>query len=149
MSLKALRRIVRTAEFRLPVIYALLFTASATILGTLFYWTILSSLERQMTTRIDAELEILKEDFRFEGEHELLEEVERRNNVLAFEYLLLDKQGQRVAGNLPVTPRLWLEQFSKQERPFWRPAHAVFSRSHCADGQRMASVGCRGPSIRA
>jgi signal transduction histidine kinase len=110
MMLKALRRIVRTAEFRLPVIYALLFTASATILGTLFYWAILSSLERQMATRIETEIEILTEDFQSEGEHELLEEVERRNNVLAFEYLLLDRQGKRIAGNLSATPKLgWSE----------------------------------------
>ena len=69
MSLRALPRIVRSAEFRLPVVYSFFFTASAAILGTLFYWTIMSSLERQMTTRIECEVENLKNDFRSEGEH--------------------------------------------------------------------------------
>src|SRR6476646_2711190 len=104
--LSALHRIVRTADFRLPVIYALLFAASATILGTTFYWTILSSLERQMTLRIEAQIEILKEELQSEGEPELLEEIERRNHALAFEYLLLDKQGNRIAGDLSVIPKL-------------------------------------------
>src|SRR6478609_1787271 len=106
MWLSAIPRIVRSAEFRLPVIYSLLFAASATILGTIFYWTIMSSLERQITTRIDGEIEALSEDFRTEGASELLEEVQRRNDLLAFEYLLLDKQGNRIAGTLPVLTKL-------------------------------------------
>jgi hypothetical protein len=57
-----------------------------------------------MTTRIEAEIEALREDFQSEGESELLEELQRRNNALAFEYLLLDKQGNRIAGHLPVLP---------------------------------------------
>jgi signal transduction histidine kinase len=101
MRLGSLPRIVRAADFRLPVIYALLFAVSAAILGTTFYWTVLSSLERQMTTRIEAEIAILKEELRSEGASELVEEVERRNRVLAFEYLLLDQQGNRIGGNLP------------------------------------------------
>ena len=117
MSLKALPRIVRSAEFRLPLAYAMFFTASAMTVGTLFYWTIVSSLERQMTTRIEFEIEILKDDFQSEGEHELLEEVDRRDNILAFEYLLLDKQGKRIAGGLSVTPKLGWSDIQSSSGP--------------------------------
>jgi signal transduction histidine kinase len=106
MRLSVVPRMARTAEFRLPVIYALLFGVSVAILGTIFYWTIVSSLEQQMTMRIEAEIENLKEDFQSEGESELLEEVQRRHNLLAFEYLLLDKQGNRLAGDLSAIPKL-------------------------------------------
>ena len=104
--LSAVPRIVRTAEFRLPATYALLFGVSAAILGTVFYWTIESSLERQTTTRIEHEIEALREDFQAEGKSELLEEVQRRDNFLAFEYLLVDQQGKRLAGNLSAIPKL-------------------------------------------
>lgn len=106
MWLSAVSRIVRTTEFRLPATYALLFGASAAILGTVFYWAIESSLERQTTTRIEHEIEALRKDFEAEGESGLREEVQRRDDLLAFEYLLLDKQGNRIAGNLSAIPKL-------------------------------------------
>ena len=81
MWLRGIPRIVRSSEFMLPVIYSLLFAASAAILGTIFYWTIMSSLERQITTRIEGEVENLSEDFRAEGASELLEEVQRRDEL--------------------------------------------------------------------
>jgi signal transduction histidine kinase len=104
MSLGRLPRIVRTASFGLAVLYALLFAASVTILGAIVYWTVSSSFERQMTTRIEAQVELLKEELRSEGNEELLEEVSGRNQLLSFEYLLLDPSGRRLAGTLPVIP---------------------------------------------
>ena len=101
MRMSSLPRIVRAADFRLPVFYALLFAVSAAILGTTFYMTVRTSLEGQMAGRIEAEIATLKEELRSEGSSELIEEVERRNRVLAFEYLLLDEHGNRIRGNLP------------------------------------------------
>ena len=118
MSLRALGRTLRTAEFRLALAYVLFFTASAMIIGTLFYWTIVSSLERQMTTRIESEIEILKDDFQSEGAHELLEEVDRRISTRAFEYLVLDEQGKRIAGTLSVTPKLGWSDIQSSSGPF-------------------------------
>jgi signal transduction histidine kinase len=103
MSFGPLPRIARTASFGLAVFYALLFAASVAILGAIFYWTILSSLERQMAVRIEAEIELLREELRSEGTSELIEEVQRRNRTLSFEYLLVDVKGNRVVGNLPGT----------------------------------------------
>jgi signal transduction histidine kinase len=118
MSLRALGRTLRTAEFRLALAYVLFFTASAMIIGTLFYWTIVSSLERQMTTRIESEIEILKDDFQSEGAHELLEEVDRRISTRVFEYLVLDEQGKRIAGTLSVTPKLGWSDIQSSSGPF-------------------------------
>jgi signal transduction histidine kinase len=95
---------MRTASFGLAILYASLFAASAAILGVIVYWTVQTSLEQQMTTRIATEVELLKEELRSEGQAELLEEVDRRSNFSALEYLLLDSQGNRIAGNLPVVP---------------------------------------------
>jgi signal transduction histidine kinase len=126
MRLDSLPRIVRSAEFRLPFIYALLFAVSAAILGTAFYWTVRSSLERQMTARIEAEIAILTAELRSEGASELIEEVERRNRVLAFEYLLLDPRGNRIIGNLPEI-----------EAPGWRDVRYV---SGLAGGQHSRTL---------
>ena len=57
--------------------------------------------------RPEGEVENLSEDFRAEGASELLEEVQRRDELLAFDYLLLDKQGNRIAGTLPITRLGW------------------------------------------
>jgi signal transduction histidine kinase len=83
------------------MIYALLFAVSAAILGTTFYLTVRKSLEGQISARIEAEIETLKEELQSEGPSELIEEVERRNSTLAFEYLLVDQNGVRIRGNLP------------------------------------------------
>lgn len=125
MRISSLPRIVRAADFRLPIIYALLFAVSAAILGTTFYWTVRSSLERQMTARIEAEIATLKEELQSEGLSELVEEVERRNRVLAFEYLLLDQQGNRIVGNLPDIAKLG-----------WSDIHAT---SNLSTGQQARS----------
>jgi signal transduction histidine kinase len=101
MKLGALPNILRAADFRLPFIYASLLAVSAAILATAFYWTVQSSVERQMTARIEAEIATLKEELRSEGTSELIEEVERRNRALSFEYLLRDPKGKRVIGDLP------------------------------------------------
>ena len=132
MSLRALGRTLRTAEFRLALAYVLFFTASAMIIGTLFYWTIVSSLERQMTTRIESEIEILKDDFQSEGAHELLEEVDRRISTRAFEYLVLDEQGKRIAGTLSVTPKLGWSDIQSSSGPFANQHTRSFASARCS-----------------
>jgi hypothetical protein len=88
MSFARLARVVRTASFGLAVLYALLFAVSALILGTIVYWTVQASLDRQMLTRLDAEIDLLQQEFRSEGLQELLKEVHERTNYFpALEYL--------------------------------------------------------------
>ncbi len=104
MSSGLLPRLVRTASFRLAMLYAGLLACSMIIIGAVVYWGIELSLERQMAARIDAEIELLKDELRAEGVSELIEEVERRGNALSTEYLLLDAKGARIAGTMPVVP---------------------------------------------
>ena len=94
MSLVPLPRIVRTTSFGLAVLYTLLFAISAVILGTLVYFTVRTSLDRQMATRIDAEVELLRQELRSEGKAALISEVQERANYFhALDYLVVDAHG--------------------------------------------------------
>src|SRR5262249_14853757 len=67
--------------------------------------TVRSSLDRQMTTRIDAEIELLRQEFTSEGNMALVAEVKERSNLIqALAYLVTDAHGNRLAGNLPSMP---------------------------------------------
>ena len=99
-----LPRLVRTPSFGMALLYAAVLAASVTIIGAIAYWTVETSLERQMTARIEAEVGLLKEELRSEGDAELIEEVQRRDSVLGLDYLLVDAKGDHIAGNLPVDP---------------------------------------------
>jgi signal transduction histidine kinase len=105
MSFARLPRIFRTASFGLAILYAALFTASTVILGGIVYWTVLDSLQRQMATRIGAEIDLLTEEFKSEGLRELVREIhERATYFPALSYLVLNADGKRLAGNLPMMP---------------------------------------------
>jgi signal transduction histidine kinase len=103
MSFALLPRVLRTASFGLAILYALLFAASGLILGVIVYLTVQASLDRQMASRIDAEISLLQQEFRSEGLQELLTEVRERTNYFhALEYLVLSSDGSRLVGNLPA-----------------------------------------------
>jgi signal transduction histidine kinase len=105
MSFDLLTRLVRTASFGLAVLYVLLFVTSVAILGVVFYLTVETSLDRQIATRIDAEVALLQQELSFEGKDALVAEVQERTNVFpALEYLVLDANGNRLAGGLPSMP---------------------------------------------
>jgi hypothetical protein len=58
-----------------------------------------------MATRIDAEIELLKQELRSEGKADLIREVQERASYFhALDYLVLDAQGNRLAGSLPSMP---------------------------------------------
>jgi signal transduction histidine kinase len=96
---------MRTASFGLAVLYTLLFVASVLILGVVFYLIVQTSLDRQIASRIDAEIALLYQELTFEGKDALVREVEERTKVSpALDYLVLDADGSRLAGNLPSMP---------------------------------------------
>jgi signal transduction histidine kinase len=96
---------MRTASFGLAVLYTLLFVASVLILGIVFYLIVQTSLDRQIASRIDAEIALLHQELTFEGKDALVKEVEERAKVSpALDYLVLDADGSRLAGNLPSMP---------------------------------------------
>ncbi|MGH6826096.1 ATP-binding protein [Methyloceanibacter sp.] len=105
MSFDLLTRLVRTASFGLAVLYVLLFVTSVSILGVVFYLTVETSLDRQIATRIDAEMALLQQELSLDGKDALVAEVQERTNVFpALEYLVLDANGNRLAGDLPSMP---------------------------------------------
>jgi len=105
MSFARLPRIFRTASFGLAVAYAALFAASTIVLGTIVYWTVMDSLGHQMSARIDAEVDLLREEFVAEGLPDLVREIhERADYFPALSYLVTDAEGKRLAGNLPSMP---------------------------------------------
>jgi signal transduction histidine kinase len=126
MSFVHLPRVVRNANFGLAVLYAALFAASAVILGLVVYWTVQASLERQMTSRIDAEINLLQEEFRSEGLQELVKEVQERAAYYpALNYLVMGSNGNRLAGNLPTIPQRlgWTEVETESGRQV--PTHPL------------------------
>ena len=105
MSFGLPRRLMRNSSFGLALLYATLLAASAVILGFIVYWTVQTSVDRRMTARIDAEVEILKGELRSGGSAELTREVETRINYFgALEYFLADADGKRLVGNLTNPP---------------------------------------------
>ena len=83
MSFALLTRMMRTASFGLAVLYTLLFVASVLILGVVFYLIVQTSLDRQIASRIDAEIALLDQELKFEGKDALVREVEERTKRLA------------------------------------------------------------------
>ena len=58
-----------------------------------------------MATRIGAEIDLLHEEFKSEGLQELVREIdERAAHFPALNYLVVDAEGHRLAGNLPSMP---------------------------------------------
>ena len=105
MSFARLPRTMRTASFGLAVAYALLFAGSVLILGGIVYVMVQSSLDRQMTARIDAEIDLLTEELRSEGPQELVREIQERSSYFpALQYLVQDAKGNRLAGRLSAMP---------------------------------------------
>src|SRR5262245_30379356 len=105
MSFARIPRTLRTTSFGLGVLYAALFAVSTIILGSIVYWTVETSLDREITTNIEAEADLLQKEFKSEGFDELTRTVRDRGTFIpALDYLLLDSNGNRVAGELPYMP---------------------------------------------
>ena len=105
MSFDLPRRLIGTASFGLALLYAALLATSAVVLGFFVYWTVQASIDRQMTARIDAEIEILNSELRSGGYAALINEVERRINYFSgLEYFLAGADGKTLVGNLSQIP---------------------------------------------
>src|SRR6476620_5280058 len=145
MSFALLTRMMRTASFGLAVLYTLLFVASVLILGVVFYLIVQTSLDRQIATRIDAEIALLDQELKFEGKDALVREVEERTKVSpALDYLVLDADGSRLAGNLPSMPNTagWTDlsepPSGRGDRPRNRPRDLRVRNVALAQGLRLA-----------
>ena len=119
----ALTKLFRTTTFRLSLTYLALFSAAAIVAIAYIYWNTTVLLSRQLNQTIDAELKGLAEQYRAGGLEQLVRTVAERSatpgNSL---YLVADREGRRLAGNLSaVSPELW-NSLGPVEFVYRRPA---------------------------
>ena len=96
-------RLLRTTRFRLATLYVAVFAVSALVLGAAVFFAARSALEQQAAARIETEAAFLREEFRTGGLDHLLAIVRSRGRgASALDYLLQDRGGAHLAGEMPV-----------------------------------------------
>jgi hypothetical protein len=97
-------RLLRTASFRLAVLYLALFTASALALGAFVYMSVQREILTDFDERIAEETDALKSDFATGGRERLAGIIEARGSGGAgFSYGLVGPNGKPIAGDLRVS----------------------------------------------
>lgn len=107
MSSARLIRILRSASFRLPLLYAVLFILSACALFVSVYWTATAAMQNDMAAVLRSEAYQLAEVHRRTGLAGLAEQITRRINFRTkgpIFYLLQAPNRRVVVGNLPGMP---------------------------------------------
>ena len=119
----ALTKLFRTTTFRLSLTYLALFSAAAAVAIFYIYWNTTVLLSRQLNQTIDAELKGLAEQYRAGGLDQLVRIVAERSRTPGNSlYLVADKEGKQLAGNLSaVSPQLW-DSLGPVEFVYSRPA---------------------------
>ena len=119
----ALTKLFRTTTFRLSLSYLALFSAAAILAIVYIYWNTTVLLSQQLSQTIDAELKGLAEQYRAGGLEQLVRTVAERSGTPGNSlYLVADKEGRKLAGNLSaVTPDLW-NSLGPVEFVYRRPA---------------------------
>ena len=119
----ALTKLFRTTTFRLSLTYLALFSAAAIVALAYIYWNTTVLLSRQLNQTIDAELKGLAEQYRAGGLDQLVRIVAERSRTPGNSlYLVADKDGKQLAGNLSaVSPQLW-DSLGPVEFFYSRPA---------------------------
>jgi signal transduction histidine kinase len=104
---RTLSRILRSASFRLPLLYAVLFILSAGVLFTTVYWTATAAMQNDMAAVLRSEALQLAEVHRRSGLIGLADQITRRINFRTkgpIFYLLQAPNSRVVVGNLPGMP---------------------------------------------
>ncbi len=107
MSSGRLIRILRSASFRLPLLYAVLFILSAGALFVTVYWTATAAMQSDMSAVLRLEAYQLAEVHRRSGLSGLADQITRRINFRTrgpIFYLLQAPNRRVVVGNLPGMP---------------------------------------------
>ncbi len=95
---------LRSTSFRLLAWYAGIFVASVAVLFVIVYWITIAALEQQLSDSIERESQVLTELYRGGDAERMVRAIQLRMMDLRPPrryYLLQDKDGERVAGNLP------------------------------------------------
>jgi signal transduction histidine kinase len=119
----ALTKLFRTTTFRLSLTYLALFSAAAVVAIFYIYWNTTVLLSRQLNQTIDAELKGLAEQYRAGGLDQLVRTVAERSQTPGNSlYLVADREGKQLAGNLSaVSLQLW-DSLGPVEFFYSRPA---------------------------
>lgn len=99
------RRILHSAAFRLALIFAAVFAGGAITLVVLFDAAVRTYAEQSTRRAIQEETSLLLTEAQIEGPDDLRQLLVRRQantGAGAFSYLLLDAQGRRITGVLPL-----------------------------------------------
>lgn len=125
----ALTKLFRTTTFRLSLTYLALFSVAAAVAIFFIYWNTTVLLSRQINQTIDAELTGLAEQYRAGGLGQLVRIVAERSETPGNSlYLVADKDGKQLAGNLSaVSPQLW-DSVGPVEFVYSRPASGGVER---------------------
>ena len=102
-----LRRLFRTTAVRLTLRYALAYAVVMGLLLAALYWTSSRYVDSQLETGLEQELFSLAGKFESGGPQQLAEAVSRRGENGLEEgryYLLVGRDGTRIAGNLLAWP---------------------------------------------
>jgi signal transduction histidine kinase len=125
----ALSKLFRTTAFRLSLTYLALFSAAAVVAMFYIYWNTTVLLQRQLSETIDAELQGLAEQYKAGRLDQLVRTVADRSRTPGNSlYLVADRDGRRLAGNLTaVSPQLW-NSLGPVEFAYRRPAEGGTER---------------------
>jgi signal transduction histidine kinase len=96
-------RLLRTANFKLALLYAVVFSISVLALGVLLYITIPQSMETQLKHRIDADMQQLLGDYHDDGINELRHDIRERmnnNGSNRLLYTIQNKEGRTIFDRL-------------------------------------------------
>jgi len=100
-------RLLQSAGLRFAALFTVVFAASSLALVAVLWWATAGALDRQLAAAIRADTVALTERWRDAGVDGLAEAIAERialdvsNDAI---YLLLDRQGRRLAGNLEAWP---------------------------------------------
>jgi len=98
-----MRRILRTASFRLAAAYAVVTALAFLLLYIVTGWISGHALDQQIRTGVEAEFSDLMNDYSDTGKAEFLKELNARSDIKgewSFLYYYGDRDGKRIAGNL-------------------------------------------------
>jgi len=106
-------KLLRTSTFRLAALYLFVFAISVGALLTYIYYNTAGLLERQTDETIRAEVQALADQYFQRGLSGVLQTVRNRSaSETGAVYLLIDEDGDRIAGNLDAMPASALRKSS-------------------------------------
>jgi signal transduction histidine kinase len=105
-------KLLRSTAFRLSLIYLAVFAVFAGALIAYLSWNTWVIFSRQLNDTIEAEVQGLAEQYRLGGVLRLIQVIDKRTrNPTSSLYLVLDSQGNRLAGNVQAVPsEAWAEE---------------------------------------